>query len=187
MEWTKGNDNHKIKVFSSDDEKLKTLGELLSNKSSRSIIRLLIENEMYANEISKKLEIQPNLVVHHLRKMESIGLLEITTRKIIQKGEEHRFFKIPPGMLVLPAKPENETNNGFLKKIFKEGIRFAAIGITSLVSWVILKPSNEIVDGWQFQSNKIIAEETVAIIVPLLIIIFGLIAERVLKFKKYEF
>jgi len=39
----------KIKIFSSEDEKLKLLGELLSNKSSRDIIKLLIDKEMYTN------------------------------------------------------------------------------------------------------------------------------------------
>jgi predicted transcriptional regulator len=96
MEEIRGEDSEdlaKIKVFSSDDEKLKILGELLSNKSSRDIIRSLIDKEMYANEIAKKLDLPRNLVVHHLRKMESIGLLEITNKKIIRKGEEHRFLR----------------------------------------------------------------------------------------------
>ena len=39
----------KIKIFSSEDEKLKLLGELLSNKSSLDIIKLLIDKEMYTN------------------------------------------------------------------------------------------------------------------------------------------
>ena len=43
-EPTKEDDDNsnKIKVFSSEDEKLKLLGELLSNKSSRDIIKLLM-------------------------------------------------------------------------------------------------------------------------------------------------
>lgn len=123
----------KIKLFYSNDEKLKILGELLSNKSSRDIIKMLIINEMYANEIAKKLNLRPNLVFHHLSKMESIGLLEITKKKIIQKGEEHRFFKIPSGMLIFPEKAEKETHDRFLQKIFKDKIRIiTAIGITAI-------------------------------------------------------
>jgi len=48
----------KIKVFSSEDENLKVLGELLSNKSSRGIIKLLLDKEMYTNEIAKKIRTQ---------------------------------------------------------------------------------------------------------------------------------
>jgi len=107
VERIKEEDNEnfgKVKVFSSEDEKLKILGELLSNKSSRDIIKLLIRREMYTNEIAKKLELRVNLVIHHLKKMESIGLLEITNNKITRKGEEHRYFRIPPGILVMPCK-----------------------------------------------------------------------------------
>lgn len=129
-------DFHKIKVFSSEDEKLKILGELLSNKSSRDIIRLLIDREMYVNEIAKKLELKVSLVVHHLQKMEAIGLLEITNKKITQKGEEHRFFRIPSGMLIFPKQSEEEVNNVVLKKIFKDGMKFAAIGIATISSFI---------------------------------------------------
>lgn len=127
----------KIKVFSSDDEKLKILGELLSNKSSRDIIRLLIDKEMYVNEIAKKLELRPNLVIHHLQKMESIDLAEIKNKKITRKGEEHRFFKIRSGMLIFPNKIESETNRGFLKKIFREGVKFTVIAFVGLASWFV--------------------------------------------------
>lgn len=128
-------DFDKIKIFSSDDDKLKILGELLSNKSSRDIIKLLIDKEMYINEIAKKLDLQRSLVIHHLQKMEAIGLLEITNKKIARKGDEHRFFKIPSGMLIFPKQSEEEVNNGVLKRIFKEGIKFTVVGIAAISTW----------------------------------------------------
>lgn len=71
-EFTKEDDDNfnKIKVFSSEDEKLKLLGELLSNKSSRDIIKLLMNEEQYTNEMANKLDLRPNLVIHHLKKLE---------------------------------------------------------------------------------------------------------------------
>lgn len=127
----------RIKVFFSDDEKLKSLGELLSNKSSRDIIKLLIDKEMYINEIAKKLELKVSLVIHHLQKMESINLLEITNKKIARNGEMHRFFKIRSGILIFPNESEGIKKNGFLKKVFKEGIKFAAVGFVGISSWLI--------------------------------------------------
>jgi predicted RNA binding protein YcfA (HicA-like mRNA interferase family) len=133
----------KIKIFSSEDEKLKLLGELLSNKSSRDIIKLLIDKEIYTNEIVKKLDLKVSLVIHHLQKMESIGLLEITKKKIARNGKEHRFFRIPTGMLIVPNKSEEDTNNGFLKKIFKDGIKFAAIGFAAIISFITTIPKKK--------------------------------------------
>lgn len=61
-------DFDRIKVFFSKDDKLKILGELLSCKSSRDIIKLLIAEECYTNEIVKKLDLRSGLVIHHLKK-----------------------------------------------------------------------------------------------------------------------
>jgi len=44
----------KIEIFSTDDEKIKSFGELLTNDSSRSILQLLFKEEMTANEIAQK-------------------------------------------------------------------------------------------------------------------------------------
>ena len=87
-------DNIDIKIFGSEDESLKLLGELLSNKTSRKMIKLLMDQEMYANQIAKKLDLRPNIVLHHLKKLDELKLLEITHNKIIRKGQEHKFYKI---------------------------------------------------------------------------------------------
>ena len=46
----------KIEIFLSDDEKIKSVGELLTNNSSRDILQLLFEEELSANEISQKID-----------------------------------------------------------------------------------------------------------------------------------
>ena len=74
-------EDNKIKMFGSDDD-LKSLGELLSNETSRTIIKNLMEYEMYTNEIATKLDMRVSLVIHHLKKMEALGLLEISDKKI---------------------------------------------------------------------------------------------------------
>jgi len=177
----------KIKIFSSEDEKLKLLGELLSNKSSRDIIKLLIDKEMYTNEIVKKLDLKVSLVIHHLQKMESIGLLEITNKKIARNGEEHRFFRIPTGMLIVPNKSEEDTNSGFLKKIFKKGVKFAVIGGIALFVWInTTLHKNSQVDDSEFIIGDIldIPFYQESSFFPLLIIIIGLIVDRIISYKK---
>lgn len=188
MENNKEQDDYisdKIKVFSSGDEKLKILGELLSNKSSRDIIKLLIEKEMYTNEIARKLELKVSLVIHHLQKMKSIDLLEITNKKIIRKGEEHRYFRIPSGMLIFPKKSEDETNNGLLKKIFKDGIKFGAISIASFVTWSYLKLIEFTTSGQLQGGNQPKAEIPDPLVGALVIGMIGVCAELIyLKIKK---
>lgn len=133
-----------IKIFSSDDEKLKILGELLSNKSSRDIIKLLIDKEYYINEISDKLGLRVNLVIHHLKKMEELGILLITEKKIVKKGINHRYFRINPYFFVIPKESKDEVkSNDTLKKFFKDGIKFSIVVFTGLLTWFGINSHNE--------------------------------------------
>ncbi len=127
--------DNKIKVFGSDDD-LKSLGELLSNETSRRIIKNLMEHEMYTNEIATKLDMRVSLVIHHLKKMQALGLLEITDKKIKRKGEKHRFFKMDFDIFVAFDKTKDEVKEkGILKIFFKDRIKIVAIGIVGLSSW----------------------------------------------------
>jgi len=135
-------EDHKIKVFGSDDN-LKALGELLSNETSRKIMIHLMKQEMYTNEISTKLDIRISLVIHHLKKMEDLGLVEITNKKIVKKGEKHRFFKIDSDLFItLNNTKEKIKEKGILKRIFSDGMKFTMIGVTGLASWFSLTSNN---------------------------------------------
>ena len=142
--------NDKIKVFDSDENKLKILGELLSNDTSRRMIKLLIEQESYTNQIAKLLDIRVSLVIHHLKKMEEIGILEIHNKKIVKKGKEHRYFRMVPGLFVLLNQTKGEIKEkGILKNIFKEGIKFASIAIGAFSTYFIMASQvveNKIID-----------------------------------------
>ena len=128
-------DNNNIKVFASDDN-LKSLGELLSNETSRKIIMNLMQNTMYTNEISTKLDIRVSLVIHHLKKLAELGLLEITEKKIKRKGENHRFFRITSDIFVTLDKTKEEVEKkGILKRIFRDAIKFASIPLIGIISW----------------------------------------------------
>lgn len=106
-----------IKIFISEDQKLKLLGELLSNESSRKIMKFLTTQESYTNNIATSLDIRVNLVIHHLKKMDELGILIITNKKIIKKGKEHKFFKINPKIsLLLDLDKDKVQKNNFLKK-----------------------------------------------------------------------
>jgi len=166
-------DENKIKIFGSDDD-LKSLGELLSNETSRKIIKNLMEHQMYTNEIATKLDMRVSLVIHHLKKMEALGLLNITDKKIKRKGEKHRFFTMNFDIFVtLDKSKEDLDKKGILKRIFREGIKFTSIGIASFLVY-----------------NRIDTESTwggtndvqgISLEIPFLIVIIGLIILLFLK------
>ena len=139
----------RIKVFSSEDEKLKLLGELLTNKSSRDIIKLLMTEEHYTNEIANKLDLRPNLVIHHLKKLEELGLLEITNKRIVKKGIDHKYYKMIPGLFIIPNQDKNQIQeNGFLKRLFKDGINLTLVVFIGAMTWL----------GTTINSNKVLVD-----------------------------
>ncbi len=137
-------DISKIKVFASDDN-LKSLGELLSNDTSRNIIYNLMTNEMYTNEIATKLDMRVSLVIHHLKKLEVLGMLEISEKKLKRKGQKHRFFKINFDIFITIDKTkENIKERGFLSKIFRDGVKLSTLVITSTLTWLFTLKENQI-------------------------------------------
>ncbi len=68
----------KIDILSTEDEKLKSIGEILSSDSSRKILKLLFNQSLTANEIAQKTEMSLPLVIHHLKKMQTVQVVKIT-------------------------------------------------------------------------------------------------------------
>ena len=74
---------------------MKILGEIISTKNGQKIIYHLMNKEMYTNEISTKLDMRVSLVIHYIKKLEELGILEIREKKIKRKNKiKRRFFKI---------------------------------------------------------------------------------------------
>ena len=119
-----------IKVFTSDDRSLKLLGELLSNDTSRRIIRCLVEKQMYTNELATKLDIPISLVIHHLRKLEELNLVDMEERQITRKIKKHKFFKMSGKFFVLPSK---STMKPIDKSEFQKIIKYIKTDYSELV------------------------------------------------------
>ncbi len=67
----------KIEIFLSDDEKIKSIGELLTINSSITILQLLYDEELSANEIAVRTNISLQLVKYHLNKIPYAGMVKI--------------------------------------------------------------------------------------------------------------
>lgn len=129
----------KIKVFKPSDESLKLLGELLTNDTSRRIIMTLGESEMYVNKLAEKLDIRVSLVIHHLKKLGELGLLDITEKPISKRTKDHKFFKLSTDVFLSFTEDKEENK---LKKLFKNNIKFTSIGIITGVVFMITDLQN---------------------------------------------
>ena len=71
----------KIKILATDDEKIKSFGELFTNDSSREILQLLFNEELTATQIAQKTDISLQLVKYPLNKLQSLGIVKISKIK----------------------------------------------------------------------------------------------------------
>ena len=150
----------KIRIFHTDDGSLKQLGELLSNETSRSIIRALGEKAHYTNELSKKSGMSVSLVIHHLKKLENLGLVEVSNKKI--NGVDRRFFRLNKDIFISKDTKEKTAKKERLKNIFKDGVKITGVLSAGVFSFVLIR---ELLKNMRVPDNMPGADQTVSSIV----------------------
>ncbi|MCV0366374.1 MAG: winged helix-turn-helix domain-containing protein [Nitrosopumilus sp.] len=137
FELDKKNSEDDVEIISSDDDKIKLVGEIFSNDSSRKILKLLSnDNEMTANEIAQESGMSLALTIHHLKRMQTAKMIKVSKTGISAKGQEMKYYAATnQSFLITPEKSTHLVIDS-LKKFSK----FAAIGMAGLVSWITLKP-----------------------------------------------
>ena len=83
----------KIEIFLSDDEKIKSIGEILTNNSSRAILQLLFEEELTANRIAQSTGISLQLVKYHLNKMQEVRMVKVSRIGKNVKAHDMKYYK----------------------------------------------------------------------------------------------
>ena len=114
------NVSDKIDILSTEDDRLKIIGEILSSDSSRKILQLLFNQSFSANQIAQKTEMSLPLVIHHLKKMQSAGVVKIASVGKNTKSHDMKFYTIDKVALVIlpnamsqPAKKSKSLFNSF--------------------------------------------------------------------------
>jgi DNA-binding HxlR family transcriptional regulator len=125
-----------VNIFSIDDIKLKVLANIISNKSSITILNLLFHNEMTANEIAQKTNMSLQLVKHYLDKMQQIDLIRISKTEKNSKARNMNYYKTSKlAIIITPSKITEKTRQSkSLIRSFNSISRFFGIGIISAIS-----------------------------------------------------
>jgi len=125
-----------ISFFSTDDEKLQELGQILRTPTSRQIYNLLHGQELRNSEIARKLrdDTIPKLsnFTHHLQKMVDVGILVATKRP--HNGRDLLFYTAVPYILITPPEnTEKAKGSKTLKNVFRTVFKIGAIGIPGVL------------------------------------------------------
>ena len=129
--------NDKIEILSTDDDRIKAVGELLSSDSSRTILKLLFNEEMTANQISQKTEISLPLVMYHLKKMQECNVVKVAQTGKNTKSHDMKYYTVDKfAIVILPSgMTEKAKTSKSLFNSFNRIYRFATIGGVSLAAW----------------------------------------------------
>ena len=127
----------RIDILSTEDEKLKTIGEILSSDSSRNILKILFDESLTANQIAQKTKMSLPLVIHHLKKMQSAQVVKITNIGKNSKSHDMKYYTVDklaivilPTAMTQPAKKSKSLFNSFTRIH-----RLATLGGVSIAAW----------------------------------------------------
>ena len=127
----------RVGIYGTDDDSLRALGEVLVTDVSRTILKLLFENTLTANDISIKTEYSLQLVRYHLKKMQDVGLVEISRIGKNTKSHDMKYYTATKfAIVILPSKfSEKARTSKSLLRSLKSLYRLGAIGIAAIGSW----------------------------------------------------
>ena len=132
----------KIKIIATDDEKIKSFGELLTNDSSRSILQLLFNEELTALQISERTGISLQLVKYHIIKLQDLGVVKISKVEKNSKSQDMKFYSASKfSMVIVPPKYSEKTKESkLLVRSFKHIYKIAGLGIAAGISGLLSLP-----------------------------------------------
>ena len=128
----------KIKILATDDEKIKSFGELFTNDSSRAILQLLFNEELSANQISQKTGISLQLVKYHLNKLQDLGVVKITKVEKNSKSQDMKIYTATKFSIVIvpPTLSEKTRESKLLVRSFRHIYKVAGLAIATGISGI---------------------------------------------------
>ncbi|MGV7225579.1 MAG: ArsR/SmtB family transcription factor [Nitrosopumilus sp.] len=126
----------KIKILATDDEKIKSFGELLTNDSSREILQLLFNEELTANQIAQKTGISLQLVKYHLIKLQDLGIVKISKIEKNSKSQDMKIYSATKfSIVIVPPKFSEKTKESkLLVRSFRHIYKVTGLGIATGLS-----------------------------------------------------
>ena len=125
-----------FKILSTDDEKIKSFGEIFTNDSSRKILQLLFDEELSATQIAQKSEISLQLVKYHLAKLQSLEVVKVSKIEKNSKSQDMKIYTALKFSLVIvpPTLSEKTKDSKSLARSFSYIYKVAGLGLATGLS-----------------------------------------------------
>jgi hypothetical protein len=128
-----------FKILATDDEKIKSFGEIFTNDSSREILQLLFNEELSATQIAQKSNISLQLVKYHLDKLQSLDIVKISKIEKNSKSQDMKIYTALKFSLVIvpPTLSKKTKESKSLTRSFRHIYKVAGLGIATGLSGLL--------------------------------------------------
>jgi len=128
-----------IKILATDDKKIKSFGEILSNDSSREILQLLFNDELTASQIAQKSDVSLQLVKYHLNKLQDLGVVKVSKIEKNSKSQDMKIYTASKfSIVIVPPKMSEKTKESkLLVRSFRHIYKVAGLGIATGLSGLL--------------------------------------------------
>ena len=125
-----------FKILATDDEKIKSFGEIFTSDSSREILQLLFNEELSATQIAQKSNISLQLVKYHLAKLQSLDVVKISKIEKNSKSQDMKIYTASKFSIVIvpPTLSEKTKESKSLARSFRHIYKVAGLGIAAGLS-----------------------------------------------------
>ncbi|TLX84582.1 MAG: winged helix-turn-helix transcriptional regulator, partial [Thaumarchaeota archaeon] len=103
-----------IEVISTEDERIKIIGEELANDTGRAIFGKISQGIASTNDLAKALNISLPLVNWHINRLLSVGLIKVEKVEMSSKNKQMKYYgPVKTALVIVP--PENATESNVSK------------------------------------------------------------------------
>ncbi|MGB9748276.1 MAG: ArsR/SmtB family transcription factor [Candidatus Woesearchaeota archaeon] len=115
-------------LLSLDDERISKVAEVISNKTSRSILKLLSSKTLTESGIAEELKLPLSTVHYNVKKLLNSGLIEVQEYHYSKKGKEINHYSVSKQYVIFAHRIEERS----LVKEFSKILTAALLSFISL-------------------------------------------------------
>ncbi|HET7337194.1 MAG TPA: winged helix-turn-helix domain-containing protein [Candidatus Nitrosotalea sp.] len=141
-----------IEVISTEDERIKIIGEELANDTGRAIFGKISQGVSSTNDLAKSLNISLPLVNWHINRLLGVGLIKVEKIELSSKNKQMKYYgPVKTAFVIVP--PANSTENN-VSKSKKEAI-FLQLRhyLASIAAFVVVGPVIYLVEKSQIANQ----------------------------------
>ena len=148
-----------IEVISTEDERIKIIGEELANDTGRAIFGKISQGVASTNDLAKALNISLPLVNWHINRLLSVGLIKVEKVEMSSKNKKMKYYgPVKTALVIVP--PENSSENNVSKSKKETVLLQLRHYLASIAAFVVGTSTIYITEKNQLPTGSVTASQT---------------------------